>query len=377
MSQNALLNRSAQNVSSLLPHDTAPTYTTKERALKQLHLLLYQSGLSSLYAHLKVHIKHESVASILMYHSIPSAAEIEWIDPCNSLSAEAFETQIRFLAEHRHVISLNQLVEQIENGEPIRRGSVAITFDDGYRNNLTVAAPILAKYNMPATIYLATAYVDKGESQWIDILYSAFRARSQHQLNLESFSIESLGKWDLTDDRQRQQAYRAIAGYLIEANVECRQALLQEIDRQLTPKAYPPRLALSWDEVRVLKDKYPDITLGIHTANHLDLRTHSDQTTKEMEIAIEQMMRETGDRPEHLAFPYNRYSEQAQAQVIAAQLRSAVVATDDPIVRGDTFLYALPRLDAPKSMLLLKSWTNGGFPDISNRLLGRKWIHPF
>ena len=89
------------------------------------------------------------------------------------------------------------------------------------------------------------------------------------------------------------------------------------------------------------------------------------------------MIKETGDRPQHLAFPYNRYNEQAQAQVIAAQLRSAVVATDDPIVRGDTFLYALPRLDAPKSMTLLKSWTNGGFPDISNRIFGRKWIHPF
>lgn len=373
MPSNALLDRSEQVLTPLLPHNTAPTYTAKERALRQVHLLLYQSGLSSLYAHLK----RESVASILMYHSIPAATETEWIDPCNALSAEAFEAQIQFLAEHRRVVSIDQLAQQIEQGEPICRGTAVITFDDGYRNNLTVAAPILAKYNLPATIYLATAYVDKGESQWIDVLYSAFRARSQHQLDLHTLSAGALQRWDLANDGQRQQAYRAIAHTLIEADIHYRETLLKEIDRQLAPSAYPPRLALSWDEVRELKANYPNITLGIHTANHLDLRTHSGQTAQELEIAIAQMTQETGDRPEHLAFPYNRYSQLAQEQVIAAQLRSAVVATSDPIVRQGTSLYALPRLDAPKSMLLLKSWTNGGFPDLSKRILGRTWIHPF
>lgn len=353
---------------ALLPFDTTPAYTLKECTLKQLHLLSYRLGISSLYARLQ----QEAVASILMYHSVPAAEEEQWIDPCNSLSVETFEQHAKFLAQYRHVVSIEQLVQQLALGQPICRGTVAITFDDGYRNNLTVAAPILQKYNLPATIYLATGYVDAEENQWIDVLYSAFRARSRHRLR-----VPSLGDWDLETDKQQQKAYGAIVNYLIEADVAQRNAALAEIDRQLVPVAYPPRLTMNWNEVRALQQQYPNITLGVHTSNHLDLYTHSDQTAEELRISTEHMVAQTGLQPKHLAFPYNRYCLQAQMQVAESCLQSAVLVTNDPVVRPDTSCYELPRLQAPKSMALLKSWTNGGFPDVSQRLFKRAWTHPF
>lgn len=244
LSSTAIPNTTAE----LLPLDTLPSLSLKDRVLKQLHLLSYWSGLSSLYAR----FKHEGAATILMYHSIPAAHESEWIDPCNCMTADDFEKQVAFLANSRYVVSIKQLTQQLECGEPIRKGTVAITFDDGYLNNLTVAAPILAKYNLPATLYLATSYIETGKNQWIDTLYSAFRARSQHRLMLDE-----LGKWTLSDKVQRQAAYAAIASYLIEASVEQRQSLLATIDSQLAPTAYPPRLTMNWDEVRQMQQQYP------------------------------------------------------------------------------------------------------------------------
>jgi peptidoglycan/xylan/chitin deacetylase (PgdA/CDA1 family) len=307
-----------------------------------------------------------------MYHSVPDRHEAQWMDPCNCLSPDRFERQMRYLAQHRQVVSIDQLTQQLTCGKPISRGTVAITFDDGYRNNLTVAAPILAKYNLPATIYLATDYVETGKNQWIDVLYTAFRARRQHRL-----SLAGLGDWDLTDKLQREDAYEEIAGHLIKTDVQARQSVLSAIDTQLSPSAYPPRLTLNWDEVRQLQQRHPHITLGIHTANHLDLSAHPDQVTPELEMAIRQVVEATGDRPKHLAFPYNRYSPCAREKVKAAQLASATAVFNDPVVRADTSSYALPRLEAPQSLLLLKSWTNGGFPDISQRLFKRTWIHPY
>ena len=358
---------------AFLPLNTAPSLTFKERARRRLHLLSYQLGISSLYARMQ----RESVATILMYHSVPTKSEAPWMDPCNCLSQDIFEQQMRFLSEHRRVISIEQLIQQLEAGEPISRGTVAITFDDGYRNNLTVAAPILARYNLPATLYLATGYVDAKKNQWIDTLYSAFRACSHHQLRLLSFSDGKLEDWNLVEDKQRERAYGAIASYLIEADVAQRLALLTEIDRQLAPIAYPPQLTLSWDEVRQMQQQYPNITLGVHTSNHLDLSKHSDQTAEEMRVSVEQMITETGIRPQHLSFPYNRYNAEAQDQVAAAELSSAVAIAPDPVVRMGTSRYALPRLEAPQSTLLLKSWTNGGFPDISHRLFGPPWTTPY
>ena len=355
-----------------------------------MHELSYQSGLSSAYGWLCESLRGSSVASILMYHSVPSPAEQPWMDPRNCLSAEQFEGQMRFLANRRHVVSVDALTKQLAAGEPIRRGTVAITFDDGYLNNLRVAAPILAKYGLPATLYLATAYISAGENQWIDTLYSAFRARSRHTLLLNLASEPMV--WQLTGAAECEAAYRAIAQHLIECLPAERQALLRLIDQQLAPTAYPPRLTMTWDDVRELRSHYPNVTLGVHTANHIDLRTHSHKTDEEMQLSISRVLSETGERPQHLAFPYNRYNDEAIAGA-ADHLRSAVAIADDPVVRSTsrlsmttrkaapmlsrTSLYALPRLEAPQSLTLLKSWTNGGFPDVTSVLFGKVWTQPY
>ncbi len=338
-------------------------------------MMSYLSGVSSLYARWKERSAKGSVASILMYHSIPSPCEIDWIDPRNCLSTEQFEVQMRFLATHRNVVSIKELVQQLEAGKPIQRETVAITFDDGYLNNLRVAAPILAKYDLPATIYLATAYINTGENQWIDQLYTAFRTRSRHSLTVIG------SRWNLASSTQTalgtaEKAYGTITRYLIECAPEERHQVLQTIDKQLAPTGSPPRLTMNWDEVRELQQNYPQITLGVHTANHLDLRTHSDRTSEEIQLSIAHFLAQTGSQPQHFAFPYNRYNSEARSQV-AKHLRSAVAVADDPVVRSETSQYALPRLEAPQSLTLLKSWTNGGFPDITQRLFGRAWTQPF
>lgn len=367
--------QTAAAVSELLTLNTLPSYSLKNRLVKRLHLLLYQSGVASVYARLQ----REATATIMLYHSIPAPHEAAWMDPCSCLSAEKFEAQIRFLAESRHVISMEQLVAQLEKGEPLQRGTVVITFDDGYLNNLTVAAPILAKYNLPATIYLATNAIDTGECQWIDTLYASFRARAQHQLTLPALkekSPDSPSQWDLTHEPDLQAAYGAIVGYLIEASIDQRQQLLATLDEQLAPTAYPPRLTMNWDEVRQLQQQYPNITLGVHTVNHLDLSIHTEQTTSEVQTAVQQVEQATGQRPEHLAFPYNRYNDRVIELVKAANLRSAVAEGGDVIVHRDSNRYSLARLDGPQSLTMLKSWTNGSFPALSQRLLRQYWDQP-
>ncbi|MEL6261207.1 MAG: polysaccharide deacetylase family protein [Cyanobacteria bacterium J06626_6] len=394
--------------SALLPLKTVPApklkLKVKQMVSQALYSLSYRSGLSSLYARIRTRVKRDSVATILMYHSVPEPREIPWMDPGNCLPAERFEQHMRFLAKHRHVISLDQLVQALEKGEPIRRGTVAITLDDGYLNNLTVAAPILAKYGLPATLYLATASIDAGENQWIDTLYSAFRARSRHVLSLShlnlshltldhpnlsdgSLSDGSLSDWKLADwkladwkldsETACQVAYRAIARHLIVCTPLQRDQILQAVDQQLRPTVYPPRMTLTWDDVRELRQRYPMIDLGVHTASHIDLQTHWQDTEHELQLSINRLLTETGDRPQHLAFPYNRYCVESQTQA-AAYLRSAVATSEaDPVVRAHTDRYALPRLEAPESMLLLKAWTNGGFPDVPQRLFGRALTQSF
>jgi hypothetical protein len=80
---------------------------------------------------------------------------------------------------------MDALVGAIERGERLAEGTVALTFDDGYRDALEVVAPILARYGLPAILYLPTGYVGRGETQWVDRLYTMFAARAHHRLELD------------------------------------------------------------------------------------------------------------------------------------------------------------------------------------------------
>src|SRR5687767_9659555 len=160
-------------------------------------------------------------AVILMYHSVAHDDAARFIEPSNRIAPRLFERQMAFLAARRRVVALSELVEEIASGKSPSAGTVCITFDDGYRDNLTVAAPILEKYRLPATLFLATGYVERGENQWSDTLHAV--------------------------------ADRSLHARLLEASHGERMRVLDEFKAR--EKA--PRLMLDWDEARRLVRRYP------------------------------------------------------------------------------------------------------------------------
>src|SRR5687767_4834174 len=131
-------------------------------------------------------------AVILMYHSVAHDDAARFIEPSNRIAPRLFERQMAFLAARRRVVALSELVEEIASGKSPSAGTVCITFDDGYRDNLTVAAPILEKYRLPATLFLATGYVERAENQWSDTLHSLSRDRQLHAKLIEASHEERM-----------------------------------------------------------------------------------------------------------------------------------------------------------------------------------------
>jgi peptidoglycan/xylan/chitin deacetylase (PgdA/CDA1 family) len=105
-------------------------------------------------------------AMILMYHRIASAHIDPW-DLC--VSPEYFEEQVRYISDNFQVVTVHELTARARAKQSLRE-YIAITFDDGYRDNFTAAKPILEKYNVPATFYLNTRFTAKKKSFWWDEL---------------------------------------------------------------------------------------------------------------------------------------------------------------------------------------------------------------
>lgn len=99
------------------------------------------------------------VVPILTYHHIEQKAE-----DCPSVTLKSFSTEMKFLKKHRYnIISLDALVTGITQHKKFPHNTVVITFDDGYKDNYLYAFPVLHKYGFPATIFLATKYVDEND----------------------------------------------------------------------------------------------------------------------------------------------------------------------------------------------------------------------
>lgn len=89
---------------------------------------------------------------ILMYHRIWEPACDPW-GLC--VSPVRFAAQMRALKAHRIVLHMNEFVALLQNGS-LSPLAAAVTFDDGYIDNLTVAKPILDRFGIPATVFLMT-----------------------------------------------------------------------------------------------------------------------------------------------------------------------------------------------------------------------------
>ena len=102
----------------------------------------------------------ESRAVILMYHSVsPGVNYFMNVEPRD------FERQMNYLARSkRPVISLSELVRRLKAGEKLG-GAVAITFDDGYRDNYDIAFSILKRHRFPATIFVTTELIGKSDKR--------------------------------------------------------------------------------------------------------------------------------------------------------------------------------------------------------------------
>ena len=99
---------------------------------------------------------------VLMYHRIARAAADPW-DLC--VWPEHFESQLRVLREFADVVPLKDIHAELGAGRRTRP-VVAVTFDDGYADNLYAAKPVLEEHDIKATVFLATGYLDEPSPYW-------------------------------------------------------------------------------------------------------------------------------------------------------------------------------------------------------------------
>jgi peptidoglycan/xylan/chitin deacetylase (PgdA/CDA1 family) len=194
---------------------------------------------------------------ILVYHRV--SAEGDRFVP--AVSAVTFERYVKYLRDHFVVLSLTDLVAAAEE-ERIPARAIAITFDDGYEDTYLHACPILHRYNVPATVFLATGLMDSDDPMWNDAIGTVIRNTTCPVLD----GVPGCAPLPLTTTQQRLQTLeRTLEALKVYPPAE-RAELTRQIGRTLkVPVARGPRM-LRWEQVREMHTH--GIEFGAHTVNH-------------------------------------------------------------------------------------------------------------
>jgi peptidoglycan/xylan/chitin deacetylase (PgdA/CDA1 family) len=225
------------------------------------------------WARRRVRRPHEPHGLVLLYHRVASAAA----DPWNLCVAPArFESQIRALREYCDIVPLVELRDRLRPGRR-SRPVVAITFDDGYLDNLVVARPILERHAAPATVFVITGFVGRREKFWWDRLTDATLAADAlpTKLGLQS----ETGHFDCDDTglalagargrRSRRRLHDQLWEWLCDQAAPARSSALETLQQWSGQVATPDPTGrpMTADELRELAGGGL-VDLGAHTATH-------------------------------------------------------------------------------------------------------------
>jgi peptidoglycan/xylan/chitin deacetylase (PgdA/CDA1 family) len=294
---------------------------------------------------------------ILMFHRIAEKACDPW---ALSVTPLRFEAQMRALKEDRIPLSLRELVSRLEDGT-VPPLAVAVTFDDGYVDNLRVAKPILEDVGIPATVFLTTGYLGKQKEFWWDELarlildcrkavagtVSIGKRTVPVQLPALNASPSSAWRADQPPRTPRENLYLEIWTELRVLERCAREEGLERV-RQLFGRgsASDDDLPMTQDDARLLASgTYIDI--GAHTETHQPLTT-LDVRARRTEIQRSRAVCEslTGKPIEGFAYPHGDLDALTMDLVRESGFRWACSTVPAAADRSQFDPFKLPRLQA-------------------------------
>lgn len=301
---------------------------------------------------------------ILLYHRIADV----YMDPWGlCVSPQNFAYHLEVIKKHITPLSLSDLLRAAANNT-IPKNACVLTFDDGYLDNLTQAKPLLEKFEIPATVYVTTAYIGKDHEFWWDELEKVFLHTKPlpKRLELRNGGIDL--QFDLGDAARYSERELAadLATHPWEATVGSRMQLFFNAWQRIRKMPHQERFVLiakllAWAnldstprasyrpmnsiELELISDD-DLVSIGAHTMTHPSLPDCSAHE-KWNEIVKSKHVLETilGKNIDHFAYPHGDYDTETVDMVRKADFKSACVTCHKTCnqIRHNTDLFELPR----------------------------------
>lgn len=275
--------------------------------------------------------------SILIFHRVLPEA-----DPLfpSEATVETFDAQMRLLKSVFNILPLPEAAVRLQAGTLPARAA-AITFDDGYADNLTHALPILQKHELHATFFIATSYLNGGR-MFNDTVIESIRRSPHTQLDLSDLG---LGIHDLGSNTAKAEAIGKILPQVKYLPLDARETTVAELTARAGVDRLPDDLMMTTAQLKQLHASGMEI--GGHTHHH-PILARLDHAEAQAEIAAgKAWLEETlGDRIRLFAYPNGKPGTDylpEQANIVRTLGFDAAVSTQRGVSTTRSDMYQLRR----------------------------------
>jgi peptidoglycan/xylan/chitin deacetylase (PgdA/CDA1 family) len=319
--------------------------------MKQLRNNVIRAGLGALYfsgAHHLLRPLLSGVGAIFMLHHVRPARTAAF-QPNRHLEVtpEFLRATLRHLRSREiDIVSMDELHERLVQRRFDRRFA-AFTLDDGYRDNLDFALPVLREFDAPLAVYVASDFAEGTGRLWWEALEAVIAKTEQIEVKIGNAAL----RLDATTPAAKQAAFDRVHDWLRALPGE--HDLKREIEALCTRygvdmAALCRGLCLSWDEVKRFAAD-PLVTIGAHTISHCNLAKQSEEiATQEIAVSRARIEQALGHNVQHLAYPYGdrqAAGEREFALAAAAGFKTAVTTRPGMLFAENAgHMTALPRV---------------------------------
>ena len=286
---------------------------------------------------------------ILAYHSLSETepgkrCDSGYVSPRQRTSVRLFRKQLDWLSQFADFVSLNDIVTPTSSDQ----WRVAVTFDDGYRDNVELGLPLFRRYEVPVTWFLSTQFIEeRNYLPWWDLVdYIAQHVRGTVEVTVGGRARSySFGAQD-----ERNRFRRDMREAFRNGDWSSCEALRENLRAECNRFTSLPSNAFADRESVVQAASSPWISIGGHTISHLNLAEVSPRRLQyEVTKGREQLREWTGKPLEWFAYPYggeSAHDEATRRVVRESGFKGAVTASRGYISEASD-VFALPRFMVP------------------------------
>jgi peptidoglycan/xylan/chitin deacetylase (PgdA/CDA1 family) len=221
--------------------------------------------------------------------------------------------QLAVLRRFANVVPLGASLQALAERRPLPPRAVALSFDDGYRDSLGVAAPLLERLGLPATFFLVPGLLSRTSPPWWELLGWACQRARRRQVGFEGRTI------DLGDPARRGAAAGLVAELVKQRGRAAREAAVAGFVARCEPAGEPGQdgLFLDWDQAAALASR--GFAIGSHTLHHAILaRQAPAEQARDLELSRRQLQERLAVPVDVLAYPNGTTADYDHTTVAAA-----------------------------------------------------------